>query len=265
MPLAGNLQRLNRGAGVYPGSGVSRGGQQARSGTVHNGAGGARQGGGARLGGSLARAGTLSGSLTRATPGKPNKPKPTPGKPRVTPALAPAPVRPAIPTPPDFTLWQDSQYLDEVRGVRNQYESELNPVNSEIESLQTKGLSGKTMYDSLYGRAQDDFGQSVFQARDDASKRGLLVSGAHNRTRTGLADDWITKQQGLSDQYGANRIAKLVASRQRMQLAQQQQMADLQRSSSARGQEWWRGRYDSQFDERLQGIPQDPTFGFGGQ
>lgn len=291
----GNTRKRRTGKGVYAGSGnapgstVSVGGTHARSGVVHNGMGGAGGGGGATTGGSQPVAGAFTykgkdyfrnkqGNLAALT-GKytgnrisaaaglkgikagtrlPGTVAPSPGGPLQRPAA-----QPGQPAPPDFTIWQDSQYGDDLRGVRNQYNAELNPILSELEGLQSTKFGGQTLYDSLYGRAQRDFTQNALSARDDASKRGLLVSGNFDRTRTGLADDFTGRQRELYSKYGEGRLAALRSQRDRLLGQQELDLGNLQRSASARGLEWWNQSLNNQYQGLQAASPQDPFYGFG--
>lgn len=155
---------------------------------------------------------------------------------------------------PDFTAWRDAQYLDDERGLHGQIDAELNPVLSEMENLSAKGISGKTMYEALYSQAQGDFGKNVLSARDDASKRGLLVSGAFDNTRRGLNDSFASQSNELYNKYGQGRISALDTLKRRLEAQRVAGLADLQRAATARGREWWQGRVDNQYDEASQGA-----------
>lgn len=152
--------------------------------------------------------------------------------------------------PPDFTLWRDAEYEDALRQHNSDFDVQLNPILAELDSLSAKGLSGKTMYDALYSQAQDGFGQDVLRARDDASKRGLLVSGSFDNTRRSLNDQFVGRQQDLYNNYGQGRLARLQAERDRIRAARTAGLGGLQRAASARGAAWWQNRIDSIYGER---------------
>mgnify|MGYP001593425305 CR=1 FL=1 len=173
------------------------------------------------------------------------------------------PVSPANPV--DFGAYQDSDYFDQLRQARTGYESEINPYQSELEGLQAKGnITGRTLYDELYNKAQDEFGQGVLSARDAASKRGLLVSGAFDRIRTGLANDWVGQQQDLYNTKGAGRINQLQRLRDAATQRFTQSLGDLQRASSARGSSYWQDLLNNRYQEAAQyANDYDPFHGFG--
>jgi hypothetical protein len=180
------------------------------------------------------------------------------------------PARPAAPIgtgpahTPDFTTYQDADYFDDLRELQSGYEGEINPYLSELESLKsTSGIGGKTLYDTLYSKAQDEFGQNVLGARDAASKRGLLVSGAFDRTRSGLSGDWLQQQQDLYNRVGAGRISELQRLQQNAELRRQQALGNLQRAASARGQQYWQTLLANRYENAANSIPEDPFYGFG--
>lgn len=217
MTFTANQRRRPAGRGVYPGSGVSQGGRVGRGRTIHNGIGGAHAGGRTAFASSKG-----PGRIAFAMPHGPlssSKPGMSPAAP-VAPPVGPG--GQVVPPPaPDFTRFMDADYFDGLREATQQNYGVMNPLRSELGSLQARGIGGKTMYDRLYERAQGDFMYGNRMARDEASHNNLLRSGHFDRVTGQMGQQWADQQADLYSKNGQGRIDEI----NRM-LQQQQQQFD---------------------------------------
>lgn len=249
-PLYGAMRPRNPGAGLYPGSGVAIGGQQGRSGSVHNGissiSGGGLGTGGSAMGfGSVARPRLRSQAIVQSinrvgssTGGSAMTGRPTPiiGGSSLGGHTA-APVDP-------FARYQDSQYWDSLTGLQDQLSAAQNPLLAKINTLRARytpdaahpGRSllssngqGETLYDQLYRQAQDNFTRSLGNASSAANQHGLLHSGYLDTQKSGLGQQFSGTSNDLYNTQGQGAIDALDQQR----LAAQQQY-DINRAGLAR-------------------------------
>lgn len=270
MALNGATNPKRYGAGVYTGSGVNAGGQQGRMAISANGIGGAKPGGatpGASQPKPVARpvATSQATALHTSYPGKavtttfgatePYRsvirngkrvlvrlsqltPAERAGKPPVA-GTKPTTGAPTLatgkPLDPLYNI-HDSDYYNSYANEQYDLESQLNPIQSELAKLRSN-VGGKTLYDTMYERANQGFLQSVASSRDDASKSGLLRSGAYDRTAADLGQSWVAQQDELSNTVGSGRINMLEQNiqQQRSAFAQRQQL--LEQAAAARARE----------------------------
>lgn len=269
MAFTGSIQNRRPGAGVYPGAGVARGGQQGRMGAITNGVGGARQGG-ATARASQPRRQTTGGigTVPQGTP--PPVPARTPrgrtftdgrgnlraiggriiraAPPLRTPSpdlmTTPQPGAPPIPPepldqPPAYTPQfelHDSEYFMGLADEQASLDQALNPMQSELAKLRTP-MGGKTLFDSMFERANTDFLETVRGSRVGAAQSGLLRSGAYNRQAAGLGSDWVRQQDELSNQYGAGRINALETQSAQARAAFAQRQRALEMAAAARARD----------------------------
>lgn len=144
----------------------------------------------------------------------------------------------ASPSPyvPQFAM-HDSDYFMDLAGAQAGFDSELNPINSELERLRYKGVGGKTLYDTMFDRAQQDFNYSVRDTRGDHASRGIGRSGRFDRAAAGLADQWTQGQRGLDEQYGATAINRLETQAAQRRASFAQQKSTLEMAAAARAQQ----------------------------
>lgn len=267
MALTGSTQPKRYGAGVYSGSGVNAGGQSGRSNAVMNGIG--------KQGGATARASqpkpaagwTAPVAATSARPAQPANSHGAYAGPKQTAAdpyrrvmrngksvlvrlsqLRPGDVHPggavtapAGPggvaggaAPPAYDI-HDSDYYTGLANEQAGLESALNPFQSELAKLRAN-VGGKTLYDTMFDRANSGFMDAVSRSRDDASKRGLLRSGAYDKQAAQLGQDWTAQQDELTNTYGSGRINTLEQqiAQQKAAFAQQQQALEMAAAARAR-------------------------------
>ena len=259
MALTGSIQNKRPGAGVYPGAGVAKGGQQGRSALVTNGAAAVKSGGA-----------TPSASARRVTnPGSPVS-TPSPAKPAVTASdpyrsimrggkrvlvrlsqMTPAeklaftnrsnavaaPVagaNPAVAAQP--VALEDSQYFSDLADAQYGFDQSLVGINSDLARLRAN-VGGKTLYDPMFERANQQFDQSKRGSRNELAQGNLLRSGAMNRRVGELAGSYADTQRQLDEEYGLTAVNRLEtqAAQQRAAFAQQQQA--LQMAAAQRAQE----------------------------
>lgn len=240
MAFSGSIQNKRPGAGVYPGAGVAKGGQQGRNRLVANGAAAVKSGG------YTPRAtGALAGwmhpaSVRHARPIANSHGALRPGQPKyVTSPVGGAAVKPApgvVAHPeyvPQFSL-HDSDYFTQLADATHGYESQVGGINSDLARLQNR-VGGKSLYDTMFERAQNDYLHQMHGARDDMNKRGLRFSGAMDRGAGDLASGYADNQRGLDEQYGATAINSLNTqlAQQRAAFSQQQQLLEMAAASRA--------------------------------
>lgn len=261
--LNGSIQNKRPGAGVYPGAGVAAGGQQGRLGVMHGGVGGAKTGG-ATAGASQrapVKSVVQSAHAVAAAPSKTKYAYVTRGGQRVavnqtllTPAeklklgltKPGAPITPqpggVIPSPsptaasPAVNL-HDSQYFMDLAGLTGQFDTQRSPLQAELAKLQYHGVGGKTLYDTMYDRANAGFMDSISQQRDAASKSGLLRSGYGTKQLNEMGDAWTQQQADLSNQYGEGRINELNTQQAQLAAQQAQQQSLLELAAEQRKRE----------------------------
>jgi hypothetical protein len=124
-----------------------------------------------------------------------------------------------VPAPPSFDAYRDADYWDAFRSEQRGYDDAVNPLLSELAGLQAKGAGGKTIYDLMYERSNNDFRKSNMLQRDTASKQGLLRSGYGNEQSSALGESWLSQQDELNNKYGQGRISAI--EQQRIKLQQQ--------------------------------------------
>lgn len=275
MALTGSIQNKRPGAGVYPGAGVAKGGQQGRSALVSNGAASVKSGG------ATPAASQRRVTQPGASPSLSSKPAARPanaapygyqatldrfekeadpyrvivrnGK-RVTVRLSQmtpaeklafanrnkagaAPVggaSPAVAAQP--VALEDSQYFTDLADAQYGFDQSLVGINSDLARLRAN-VGGKTLYDTMFERANQQFDQSKRGSRNELAQGNLLRSGAMNRRVGELAGSYADTQRQLDEEYGLTAVNRLEtqAAQQRAAFAQQQQA--LQMAAAQRAQE----------------------------
>jgi len=276
MALTGSIQNKRPGAGVYPGAGVAKGGQQGRSALVSNGAASVKPGGSTPAA-SARRVDTGGGA---SVPSRPVVKRPENAPPygyqatldrfekdadpyrrimrngksvlvrlsQMTAAekrafanrgKAPAGAAPVAGAPagyvPQFSL-EDSQYFMDLADAQYGLDQSLGGINADLARLRAN-VGGKTLYDTMFERANQQFDQSKRGSRNELAQGNLLRSGAMNRRVGELAGSYADTQRQLDEEYGATAVNRLEtqAAQQRAAFAQQQQM--LQMAAAQRAQE----------------------------
>jgi hypothetical protein len=240
-PPDGTVQPSRQSAGVYPGAGVARGGQQGRLGVMHGGFGGTRSGGrtssaskpstvgdlGSRP--STMPTGTKPGSWTVGSQ-QPSRQETLLGS-KLDYAAQQKAQADAIANRPyedpmeHLARFLDAQYWFDLMGVQQERDASVNPLVAEIDSL-TRRTDGRTMYDAMIERAERDHRFEARRTRGVASQQGSLRSGMTNRRYSELDDAFVDTRLNLLNSHGSNRVEQLEMQRaQVLQAYQQQQLA----------------------------------------
>jgi len=144
-----------------------------------------------------------------------------------------------------FNGARDSEYWNSLRQEQRGYDDSVGPLLAKLQALRSfRPQTGKTLYDELYGRAQSQFGQDVSQSRHEASRSGLLRSGAYDRTASGLADRYYQGNADLESQYGlgaqndlqsqiGQRDTQLIEAKRMLALAAAARLRDQQAAANA--------------------------------
>lgn len=277
MALTGSIQNKRPGAGVYPGAGVAKGGQQGRSALVSNGAASVKPGGSTPA--ASQRRVTHPGAVNTGGPAAPARPanaapygyhatldrfakeadpyrvimrngkRVTIRLSQMTPAekvafanrnktaapTAGSPAAPVTAAPPQVAL-EDSQYFMDLADAQYGLDQSLGGINADLTRLRSN-VGGKTLYDTMFERANQQFDQSKRGSRNELAQGNLLRSGAMNRRVGELAGSYADTQRQIDEEYGATAVNRLEtqAAQQRAAFAQQQQM--LQMAAAQRAQE----------------------------